>query len=70
MDPCLWYKGEMVLLFCVDNSLMFIRSKDKIDEVSASLQEDPKIEDDREINKYLGIELERRLDGSIRLSQP
>ena len=60
----------MVLLFYVYDCLMFSPSKDKIDEVYASLQADFNIEDSGEINKYLGIELDRRPDGSIRLSQP
>ena len=42
---------------------MFSPSKDKIDEVYASLQSYLNIEDDGYINKYLGIELERRPDG-------
>ena len=42
---------------------MFSPSKDKIDEVYASLQSYLNIEDDGDIKKYLGIELERRPDG-------
>ena len=49
---------------------MFSTSKDKIDELYASLQADFKIEDDGEFNKYLGIELDRRPYGSIHLIQP
>ena len=59
----------MILLFYVDDFLMFSPSKDKIDEVYASLQAYFKIEDDGELNKYLGIELDCRPDGSIHLSQ-
>ena len=44
---------------------MFLPSKDEIDGVYASLQEDFKIEDDGELKKYLGIELEHHPDGSI-----
>ena len=60
----------MVLLFYVYECLIFSPYKDKIDEVYASLQADFNIEDSGEINKYLGIELDRRPDGSIHLSQP
>ena len=49
----------MVLLFYVDDCLMFSPSKDKIYEVYASLHADFKIEDDGELNKYLGIDLDR-----------
>ena len=59
----------MVTLFFVDDCLMFIPSKDKVDGVYASIQVDFKIEDYGDINKYLGIELNRRPDGSIHLSQ-
>ena len=40
MDPCIWYKEEMVLLFNVDDCLMFSPYKDKIDELYASIKED------------------------------
>ena len=60
----------MVLLFYVDDCLMFIPSKDKIDEVYDSLQEYFNIEEDREHNKYLGIELDCCPYGSIYLKQP
>ena len=63
VDPCICYKEEIVLIFYVDSRLIFIPIKDKIDEVYASLQAYFNIEDDGDINKYLGIELERRPDG-------
>ena len=30
VDPCVWYKKEMVILFCVDDCLIFSPSKDKL----------------------------------------
>ena len=59
----------MDLLFYVYDCLMFTTSKNKIDDVYDFLQADFKIEYDGELNKYLGIELDRRQDGSIRLRQ-
>ena len=52
----------MELLFYVDNFLTFISYKGKIDEIYASIQAYLKIEYDGEINKYLGIEMERLPD--------
>ena len=46
MDPCVWYKEEMVLLFYVDDCLIFSPFNYKIDEVYASLQKYFKIEYD------------------------
>ena len=60
----------MVVLFYVDDYLMFSLSKGKIDEVYASLQADFNIEDNGELNKYVEIYLDRCLDGSIHMRHP
>ena len=60
----------MLLLFYVGEFVMLSRSKDKIDELYASILEYFKIEDDEELNKYLGIDMYYRPDGSIHLRQP
>ena len=70
MDPYVWYKEETVLLFYVDDCLMFSTSKDKIYELYASLQAYFKIEDNGEPEKYPGIDLYRHPDISIPLRQP
>ena len=46
---------------------MFIPSKDKFDDIYYSFQSDLNIEDDKELNKYLGIELDLRPYGSIHI---
>ena len=43
----------MVQLFYVDGCLRFSHSKDKIDDVYASLQEDPRIEYYGQLNRYI-----------------
>ena len=45
----------MVLLFYVDDCLIFSPSGDKTYELYAYLQAGFKIEDDGDLNKYLGI---------------
>ena len=45
----------MVILFYVYYCLIFSPSNDKIDKVYAYLQADFKMEDDGDLNKYLGI---------------
>ena len=49
---------------------MFNHSKDKIDELYASIQAYFNIEDDGELKTYLGIDLEPLLDDSIHIMQP
>ena len=60
----------MVLLFCVDHFVTFSLSNDKIEGFYASLQTEFKIEDDGELKKHLGIQLDHRPDGSIHLRKP
>ena len=43
LDPCVWYREDMVLLFYVGGCHIFSPSRDKIDDVYASLQADFKI---------------------------
>ena len=69
VNQFVWYKEEIFLLFYVDDCLMFSPSTDKIDEVYASLWSYFKIEDDGELSKYIGVELDRRPDGSIHMRQ-
>ena len=49
---------------------MFSTSKDKIYEVYAALKADFKIEDDRDLKTYMGIDMDRCPYGSIHLRQP
>ena len=70
VDPFVWYSKEMVILFYVDSCLMFSTSKDKIYGFHAWIQADFKIDYNRGLNKYLGIELDRRPYVSINLNQP
>ena len=53
---CLCYMQWMVLLFYVKDYQICSLSKDKIDNIYASVQVYSKIEKDCDLNKYLGIE--------------
>ena len=70
VDPIGWYREDVVLLFYVDGCLFLSPYKDKIDDFYFSLQAYFNIEDYRDINKYLGIDLCCRPDGSIHLIHP
>ena len=65
VEPCVWYREEIALLFYVENYV-----KDKIDAVYTSMKTYLKFEDDEALEKYLGIDLDWRPDGSIHLHQP
>ena len=65
--PCLLYREYVVLLFHVDDCLMFSPSEDIIYDVYASLQVDLNIEDNGDLNKYIGIDPDRLPYGSIHI---
>ena len=69
-DPFKWYREEIVLIFYVDDLLIFFPYKYKIDDISISLQVDFKIEDYVDPRKYIGTELDRHHYGSINLRRP
>ena len=60
----------MVLIFFVDDGLMFSYSQDKIDDVYAYLRAYFNIEDYGDLNKYIGIEMERSPYVSIHPRNP
>ena len=62
--------AEIVLLFYVENFLVFSASTDTTDVVYAYAQAYFKIEDDWDMNKNLGMELDRLPYGSIHIIQP
>ena len=55
VDTCVWYREEMVLLFYVEDCLIFSTSKNKIDDVYTSLQAYLKTKHNGDIYEYLGI---------------
>ena len=57
----------MVLLFYVDECLMFITPEDKFDELYASLKAYFKIKYDGYPNNYIEIDLDSRKDVSINI---
>jgi Reverse transcriptase (RNA-dependent DNA polymerase) len=70
VDSCLFTKGGIILVVYVDDAILISPFKTKIDKEIASLQEDYDLTDEGELQDYLGIRFDRRLDGSLKLTQP
>ena len=71
MDPCLFIKEGCAIITCVDDVIIFGRDNAHIEKVLAQFR-DLKYEFSRDegFSSYLGIQIERRSDGKIKLSQP
>jgi hypothetical protein len=71
IDPCLYYKGQVVFLVYVDDGIFLSPSKKAIDKAIQELREaDFDVEDQGDICDYLGVRVDKTKDGKITLTQP
>ena len=70
IDPCLFNKNGILLIFYVDDSILISPHKYLIDFEINSLWEYFDLTDDGEIKDYLGTRFTKRKGRSIELSQP
>ena len=69
-DPCLFVSDKCIILVYVDDTLLFARTKQDIDDVIADLRkQDLDLEEEDDVAGFLGILIDRRPDGSIVLLQ-
>ena len=76
VDPCLFYKGDIILVVYVDDLIIFAPTEDKLDWVEQSFAKSTNEYDSFEftnegaVTAYLGIEVVHEVDGAIHLKQP
>jgi len=73
IDPCLYLKKGMIVLTYVDDCIIVGHSMKDIDALIYSLEHGPEkfiLTDEGAIDKFLGIEITDRRDGSFEMSQP
>jgi histone deacetylase 1/2 len=71
LDPCLFYRGNVIFLVYVDDGLFFSPDKTAIDQAFADLVAAKfDIEDQGDISDYLGVKVTHLPDGTIKLTQP
>jgi hypothetical protein len=68
-DPCLFIRGNCILLTYVDDCLLFAKSDDVLDSVLASLEKDFVLTSQGSVGAYLGIDIKRTSDGFLELTQ-
>jgi hypothetical protein len=69
-DPCLFIRGNCILLVDVDDCLLFAKTNDVLDSVLASLEKDFILTSEETVGAYLGISICRTTDGYLELIQP
>jgi hypothetical protein len=70
VDECIFYHDGTVFLVYVDDGITAGPSKEAINQVITDLQTLFKVSDKGDLTDYLGVNIERRDDGSIKLTQP
>jgi hypothetical protein len=70
IDECVFYRKGTVFLVYVDDGIIAGPSKKEIDKIIQDLQTSFKVSDEGDLTDYLGVNIEIRDDGSIKLTQP
>jgi histone deacetylase 1/2 len=73
VDPCVYYREDCVVLVYVDDCFIVAKSSDAIDSFLNSLRhgdENFDFQDEGDMTKYLGVDINHLPDGSFELRQP
>jgi hypothetical protein len=71
IDPCIYYRGNLVFLVYVNDGIFLSPSSKAIDKAIKELREAKyDIEDQGNICDYLGVKVTKTKDGKIKLTQP
>ena len=73
VDPCLYYKGRVVLLVYVDDCILMSTMDMAINKAISSLRSSKQnftIEDEGAVGDFLGVKIDHSNDGTITLTQP
>ena len=71
IDECLFYKGNVLYALYTDDSILAGPNKDEVDDIIKLMRKAKlNITDEGNVEDFLGVNIERREDGSIKLSQP
>ena len=70
VDPCLFYKKDLILITYVNDCILISPNPQLLDEWVADMKRDYTLEDEGDINAYLGINVTCPTKTSIKLNQP
>lgn len=68
VDECVFYRGSTTFLVYVDDGILIGPDKYEIDKIIKELQKTFKMTDEGDLKDYLGVNVEKQKDGSIKLS--
>jgi len=70
-DQCLFFKGQVIYVLYTDDSILAGPNKEELDQVIADIKKQGlKITDEGTIADFLGVNIQKKEDGSFHLTQP
>jgi hypothetical protein len=71
IDECVYFRGTTIFLCYVDDSILIDPRQEQIDRVIDEFKDlKYDVTDEGQLSDYLGVKIERRTDGTIKLTQP
>ena len=71
VDECIFYRGSVIYVLYTDDSILTGPNKSEIDEAIEAIKSAKlKITVDGEVTDFLGVNIDRRSEGTIKFSQP
>jgi hypothetical protein len=70
VDPCLYYHGKTLFVVYVDDGIFGGPDYEEIEELKARMSEVFEMTDEGDLSDYLGVNIDRKEDGSIEMTQP
>ena len=71
VDPCLFYKKDMLFILYIDDAICLTPEKHKADKLILDLQKlGYSLTDEGSMSAYLGLQVDWREDGKVALTQP
>jgi hypothetical protein len=69
-DECVFYHGKTIFLVYTDDTILVGPDEKEIEKIVKTLSKNSKEEDQGDLSDYLGVNIERRKDGKIEMTQP
>ena len=69
-DECVFYYGSTIFVVYTDDTILIGPDQKEIDKIFNILDKNFKIEDQGTLNDYLGVNIEKRKDGKLEMTQP